>query len=88
MGGVRIDVNLICGQALERCLANKDGSYNYIGDKEFGTLSSFLKSDKAKDLYGPTGGFQSIQGGWYWNGKALSTANSRDLGYLSVGGVA
>ncbi|WP_279417610.1 hemagglutinin repeat-containing protein [Glaesserella parasuis] len=64
LGGVRIDVNLICGQALERCLANKDGSYNYIGDKEFGTLSSFLKSDKAKDLYGETGGFQAVKGEW------------------------
>ncbi|MCI7480481.1 MAG: hemagglutinin repeat-containing protein, partial [[Pasteurella] aerogenes] len=84
LGGVRIDVNLICGQALERCLANKDGSYNYIGDQEFRTLSSFLKSDKAKDLYGPTGGFQSIEGGWYWNGKALSTYNAGDIGDLIV----
>ncbi|MDD7425875.1 MAG: hemagglutinin repeat-containing protein, partial [[Actinobacillus] rossii] len=88
LGGVRIDVNLICGQALERCLANKDGSYNYIGDQEFGTLSSFLKSDKANNLYGLAGGFQSVQGGWYlpWDKYMYDIGSMGDLVVESFAG--
>jgi len=30
------------------------------------------KNQKAKDLYGPTGGFQSVEGGWYSDGKVIT----------------
>lgn len=65
LGGVRIDVDVICGS--DRCNKNSDGSYSYIGSKEYPILSDALDPNKnkdAKNLYGETGGFQPIQGEW------------------------
>ncbi|TCP92083.1 hemagglutinin-like protein [Cricetibacter osteomyelitidis] len=70
LGGVRIDLDIICGKGHSRCSKNMDGSVTYIGDNN-GNLSTLQdtinmnKNPDAKKLYGLTGGFQSIQGGWY-----------------------
>ncbi|WP_338559358.1 hypothetical protein [Acinetobacter sp. KS-LM10] len=57
-----------------------NGNYKYTGDKDYPTFQSILDStqksaleDKTKKspfqgLFGPTGGFQPIVGGWYLPG--------------------
>lgn len=65
LGGVRIDLDAICGAKNERCKANPDGSYHYVGDDKLPTLADAINKDlnpPAKDMYGLTGGFQAIQG--------------------------
>ncbi|BFU61415.1 MULTISPECIES: hemagglutinin repeat-containing protein [Rodentibacter] len=70
LGGVRIDLDAICGKGHYRCSKNIDGSVTYIGDNS-GHLSKLQdainmnKNPDAEKLYGLTGGFQAIQGGWY-----------------------
>ncbi len=68
LGGVRIDKEAICGA--DRCIENSDGSYTYIDNKDpkLPTLMDAInpeKNPRAKGMYGPTGGFQAIEGGWY-----------------------
>lgn len=66
LGGVRIDLDIICGS--DRCQTNDDGSVVYKGSKELPSLLDAIdpkQNKKASSLYGPTGGYQSIQGGWY-----------------------
>lgn len=66
LGGVRIDLDVICGA--DRCQTNADGSMVYKGNDRLPSLLDAIdpkKNEKAKDLYGPTGGYQPIQGGWY-----------------------
>ncbi|WP_165011080.1 hemagglutinin repeat-containing protein [Neisseria yangbaofengii] len=72
LGGVRIDLDAICGGINEksRCKPNPDGSYKYIGGTSIdGNPIPTLKDaiDKnlnsaAKGMHGLTGGFQPIQG--------------------------
>ncbi|MFZ7277885.1 hypothetical protein ACLS0F_11560 [Avibacterium endocarditidis] len=70
LGGVRVDLDAICGSGNERCTVNPDGSYQYIGGiSSSGTLIPTLKdainvdlNPDAKNMYGLTGGFQSIGG--------------------------
>ena len=73
LGGVRIDVDVICGT--DRCKTNGDGSIVYTGNSKLPSLLDAIdpnKNQKAKDLYGPTGGFQSVEGGWYSDGKVIT----------------
>ncbi|WP_065236907.1 hemagglutinin repeat-containing protein [Gallibacterium genomosp. 3] len=65
LGGVRIDINAIC--STNRCIIGSDGSITYKGDENFPRLEDAIdpsKNELAKDLYGETGGFQSISGEW------------------------
>ena len=70
LGGVRIDLDAICGAGNERCTVNSDGSYQYIegissSGKQIPTLKDAINADlnpDAKNMYGLTGGFQSIGG--------------------------
>ncbi|WP_373099320.1 MULTISPECIES: hypothetical protein [Pasteurellaceae] len=76
---------MICGA--DRCSKNDDGSIVYKGNNKLPTLSDAINpslNDKAKDLYGPTGGFQSIIGGWYSSGKALLPYNIGSFSDLLV----
>ncbi|WP_425603666.1 hemagglutinin repeat-containing protein [Stenotrophomonas capsici] len=74
LGGVRLDTETICGEGNIRCandgkgnlLADVNGNYKYIGDERHPTYESFEKDLKAsKDMHGPTGGFQPVEGAWY-----------------------
>lgn len=70
LGGGRIDLDIICGS--DRCQTNDDGSVVYKGSDRLPSLLDAIdpkKNEKAKDLYGPTGGYQPIQGGWYLGGR-------------------
>ncbi|WP_245148637.1 hemagglutinin repeat-containing protein [Avibacterium paragallinarum] len=88
LGGVRVDVDAICGSSNERCTVNSDGSYQYIGGvssngKQILTLKDAIDVDlnpDAKDMYGPTGGFQAIKGGWY---LPFNTTISYEVGSFS-----
>ena len=79
LGGVRLDLDIICGKDNRRCqtdnngnlIKNQNGNHIYKGDKDYPTFDALLKSKDAKGLYGMTGGFQPIQGGWYFNGKPI-----------------
>ncbi|WP_406812666.1 hemagglutinin repeat-containing protein [Histophilus somni] len=73
LGGVRIDVDVICNSGMGACSKNNDGSITFNGTNDY-TLKDAIdptQNNKAKDLYGPTGGFQSVEGGWYANGKVI-----------------
>ena len=77
MGGVRLDLDIICGKANARC--NQDGSgnlkfdsngnYIYIGDEKYPVYQDLINDKNVSSgLDGPTGGFQPSQGGWYLPG--------------------
>ncbi|WP_231731342.1 hypothetical protein, partial [Lampropedia cohaerens] len=76
LGGVRLDLDIICGDDNSRCVHNngdliKDGNGNYVykGSDEYPTYQSLSADMKeAGGLYGATGGFQPIQGAWYLPG--------------------
>ncbi|PSJ80660.1 hypothetical protein C7N83_04905 [Neisseria iguanae] len=73
LGGTRVNVDIICGINMERCVKQSDDSYFYTGGKEekdrhLVTLDDAINPDKnnrASDLYGATGGFQSEQGQFF-----------------------
>ncbi|HBO37723.1 MAG TPA: hypothetical protein DD638_03580 [Pasteurellaceae bacterium] len=68
LGGVRIDVNMICDEG--RCVDNQDGTYTYIGSRDYPSLVDIINPELnkiASDLYGETGGFQPTQGMWKLN---------------------
>ena len=74
LGGVRIDINAICTQGVGSCEKNADGLVVFKGENGL-SLDDAIdpnKNQKAKDLYGPTGGFQSVEGGWYSDGKVIT----------------
>ncbi|WP_040977388.1 hypothetical protein, partial [Necropsobacter massiliensis] len=74
------DLNVICGE--NRCSQNSDGSYTYYGDDNLPTLSQAIdpiKNREAISLYGATGGFQSVVGGWYSGDKAVIPYKSGDI---------
>lgn len=74
LGGVRIDINVICTQGVGSCEKNADGLVVFKGENGL-SLDDAIdpnKNQKAKDLYGPTGGFQSVEGGWYSDGKVIT----------------
>ena len=63
-----MDLDVICGKDNSRCTSSPDGSIIYKGDERILTLNQALDpkiNKEASKLYGPTGGFQAIQGGWY-----------------------
>ncbi|HDL1114138.1 TPA: filamentous hemagglutinin, partial [Mannheimia haemolytica] len=65
LGGVRIDLDVICGA--DRCQTNADGSVVYKGNDRLPSLLDAINPDKnkpASSLYGETGGFQSVEGEW------------------------
>ena len=77
LGGVRLDLDIICGKANARC--NQDGSgnlkfdsngnYIYIGDEKYPVYQDLINDKNVSSgLDGPTGGFQPSQGGWYLPG--------------------
>ncbi|OOF35621.1 hypothetical protein BKK48_09175 [Rodentibacter heidelbergensis] len=66
LGGVRIDVDVICNSGMGSCSQNSDGSINFIGkgDKVLSDTIDPAQNEKAAGLYGETGGFQSVKGEW------------------------
>ena len=85
LGGVRVDLDAICGKS--RCNKNDDGSYTYVGSLELSTLNDAINPDKnkkVKELYGETGGFQAVEGGWYFNGEPLFKYKPGSISDLSV----
>ena len=66
LGGVRIDLDAICGLNDERCTRKEDGSYLYKGDNDkLKTLNDAIDPSKNPDagrMYGLTGGFQAVKG--------------------------
>ncbi|MFC0322199.1 hemagglutinin repeat-containing protein [Gallibacterium melopsittaci] len=81
LGGVRIDLNIICNSGMGTCTQNSDGSVTFDGNKNTTILDAIdpNQNKNAKNLYGPTGGFQSIHGGWYFSGKPLFIYNIGDI---------
>lgn len=72
-GGVRVGLDLICGEGNERCATvdaerkilqrDERGQVIYTGTAQYPTISEFLKkSPDAAGLFGPTGGFQATGG--------------------------
>ncbi|OBX05898.1 hypothetical protein QV08_11580, partial [Gallibacterium salpingitidis] len=66
LGGVRIDLNIICNSGMGTCTHNSDGSVTFKGEYGYSLFDAIDPSynENAKDLYGETGGFQPIQGEW------------------------
>jgi len=70
LGGTRVDLDIICGKANERCETHADGSLLLDGNgmvkfdsKSIGmTLAEFLRTDKGKEAIGATGGIQGGRG--------------------------
>ncbi|TEW30345.1 hypothetical protein E3U35_04500 [Histophilus somni] len=65
LGGVRIDVDVICNSGMGACSKNNDGSITFNGTNDY-TLKDAIdptQNNKAKKLYGETGGFQAVEGG-------------------------
>ena len=68
LGGVRIDLDAICGTDNRRCTTRSDGIVEYRGDEKFHTLQDAINPKLNKEagrMYGATGGFQAGEGGWY-----------------------
>jgi filamentous hemagglutinin len=66
VGGTRLDLDLLCGPANERCETNSDGSLSinpdgYIIFQE-GSFEEFMKTPDGKKMIGPTGGIQGAKG--------------------------
>ena len=67
LGGVRVDLDVICGSSNERCTINDDNSVIYGGSKSLPTLNDAINPNMNSDaarLYGETGGYQPIAGEW------------------------
>ena len=76
LGGVRLDLDTICGKSNERCahdsnnklILDSSGNYTFIGDAEFPDLSKLLSDETmVGKMAGLTGGIQGGPGGWYIN---------------------
>ena len=86
LGGVRIDINVICNSGMGHCSKNNDGSITFNGKNDY-TLKYAIdpsQNNKAKELYGETGGFQAVEGGWYFNGEPLFKYKPGSISDLSV----
>lgn len=72
IGGTRVDLDLLCGVANERCKTNPDGSLALAnGQIQFDakddkgnpiSLADFLKTPEGQKMVGPTGGIQGAKG--------------------------
>jgi filamentous hemagglutinin len=65
IGGTRVDLDLLCGSANERCASNSDGSLALKNGQIIftaGSLADFLKSPDGQKMSGATGGVQGAQG--------------------------
>ena len=65
LGGTRVDLDLLCGPANERCTFEKkaDGSIDTDKPVTFnGNLDDFLKTPDGQKMAGPTGGVQGYKG--------------------------
>lgn len=67
LGGVRIDVSVICNSGMGSCTNNGDGTIIFKGDNNYTILDTIdpKQNKKASSLYGQTGGYQPVRGGWY-----------------------
>ena len=66
IGGTRVDLDLLCGPANERCEKNDDGSLatdanGYLIFKK-GNFEEFFKTSEGKKMIGLTGGIQGAAG--------------------------
>ncbi|MFP4733220.1 two-partner secretion domain-containing protein [Pasteurella multocida] len=66
LGGVRIDLDVICNSGMGTCTNNSDGTVSFIGNgnKKLSDAIDPTQNKKAAALYGETGGFQSVEGEW------------------------
>lgn len=69
LGGVRVDVQAICGEGYDRCNKNFNGTYTFNEDPNradgiatFNDAMDPKKNPAAKDMYGATGGVQGLMG--------------------------
>lgn len=69
LGGVRVDLDAVCGTGDERCTKNNNGTYTFIEDPNradgiatFNDAMDPKKNPAAKGMYGPTGGVQGLMG--------------------------
>lgn len=66
LGGIRINLDVICNSGMGTCTNNNDGTVSFIGNGNK-TLKDAIdpsQNEKAADLYGETDGFQSVEGEW------------------------
>ena len=80
LGGVRLHLDIICGSDNGRCETDdmnnlkKDEHGNYIfkGDSKYPTFADLMKdTTEVGSMFGLTGGFQPVQGGWYLPGLTI-----------------
>ena len=80
LGGVRLHLDIICGSDNGRCETDdmnnlkKDEHGNYIfkGDSKYPTFADLMKdTTEVGGMFGLTGGFQPVQGGWYLPGLTI-----------------
>lgn len=69
LGGIRVDLDLLCGAGYDRCAHHVDGDGNIVLDLNSegnvlfkGDFSKFLQTDEGKKMAGPTGGVQGYKG--------------------------
>jgi filamentous hemagglutinin len=66
VGGTRMDLDLLCGPANERCVTNPDGSLAVEpnGNITFtaGSFEEFIETSDGKKMIGPAGGVQGAKG--------------------------
>ncbi|MFC0034094.1 hypothetical protein [Cardiobacterium valvarum] len=88
LGGVRIDLDAICGPDDSRCSVRPDGTYIYKGSQYLPTLKDAIDPTKNKDakrMYGATGGFQPIEGSLF--GIKYKPGSFRDKVIEGYGGM-
>ncbi|PIT46040.1 hypothetical protein BHC51_07285 [Snodgrassella alvi] len=80
LGGVRLSLDVICGENNLRCEIDNmgnlqkdaNGNYIYKGDDDYPTFADLMKDKKAVGgMFGATGGFQPVKGGWYLPGLTI-----------------
>jgi filamentous hemagglutinin len=80
LGGVRLNLDVICGADNSRCKKDNmgnlqkdaNGNYIYEGDDKYPTFADLMKDKKAVGgMFGATGGFQPVKGGWYLPGLTI-----------------
>ncbi|WP_150540083.1 hypothetical protein [Actinobacillus vicugnae] len=86
LGGVRIDLDVICNSGMGSCSQSRDGEVIFKGKDNYSIYDAIdpMQNKKAGSLYGETGGFQSVEGGWYLGGKPLLTYKPGDISDFAV----
>lgn len=66
LGGVRLDLDVICGKGNERCKEDENGNFIFQATEKYSSLQKVLNDPQYYDkLYGLTGGQQGIKGTFF-----------------------